>query len=418
MNILWLSHLLPYPPKGGVQQRSYNLLREVTKRHDVTFLAFNQPALSPTREAVAEAERALGEFATVAPSIDIRHDVRHAGRAQLALRSLVSKWPYSINWLYDRSYVHALNAALEGVKFDAVHFDTLGLAPYLEQTGSLPAILNHHNIESDMMLRRAELANGTLKRLYFRQEGLRLQRFEQQFAPRFALNVTCSALDGERLQALVPNLPYEVIPNGVDLDYFSPREALGGLRDNTALFAGGLAWYPNESAMRWFLNDIWPLLADVEGASMTVAGRKPPSWLEETGQRLASVRVTGFVDDIRPYMEDAAVYVCPIFDGGGTKLKMLDAMAMGKAIVAHPIACEGIDVVHGEQVLMAEDPREFAKLVAALWKNRPLRQQLGDNARKLVAERYSFGEIGRRLAELYEGLARRDGAAVSERLSR
>jgi glycosyltransferase involved in cell wall biosynthesis len=404
MHILWLSHLLPYPPKGGVQQRSFNLLREVAKRHDVTLLAFNQPALSPTREAVAEAERALGEFATVASAIDIRHDVRRGGRARLALRSLVSKWPYSINWLNDPSYAHALNAVLARAKFDAAHFDTLGLAPYLEKISPLPAILNHHNIESDMMLRRAELESGTLKRLYFRQEGLRLQRYEQQVTPRFALNVTCSALDGERLQTLVPNLPYEVIPNGVDLDYFSPREALGGLRDNSALFAGGLAWYPNESAMRWFLNDIWPLLADVEGASMTIAGRKPPSWLKETGQRLPSMRVTGFVDDIRPYMEEAAVYVCPIFDGGGTKLKMLDAMAMGKAIVAHPIACEGIDIVHGEHVLMAEDPREFARLVAELWKNRTLRQSLGDNARRLVVQRYSFGEIGGRLAGLFEGL--------------
>ena len=137
---------------------------------------------------------------------------------------------------------------------------------------------------------------------------------------------------------------------------------------------------------------------------MTVVGRNPPEWLRQFAAGNANLMVTGFVDDVRPYLDQAEVYVCPISDGGGTKLKILDALAMGKAIVAHPIACEGIEVSEGENVLYAETPEDYIDKICMLFKDASLRSSLGASGRKLIEDKYNFVNIGKKMDRLYSGL--------------
>ena len=222
-----------------------------------------------------------------------------------------------------------------------------------------------------MMLRRARIEEHPLKRLYFWQEGLRLRRYERRVCPHFDLNITCSSLDTQRLERVAPGVAVAEVPNGVDTEYFRPNADLEHSR--SLVFAGNMSWYPNAAAMLFFADRVWPALkAKLPGVTMDVIGGSPPPRLSALAARDEDFRVHGFVSDVRPYIGRAAAYVCPIMDGGGTKLKILDALAMGKAIVAHPIACEGIEVQDGRDVIFAREPDEFVRASRRCWRVRSL----------------------------------------------
>jgi glycosyltransferase involved in cell wall biosynthesis len=406
MRTLWLSHLVPFPPKGGVQQRSYNLIRELSKYDDVHVLAFNQRAHINDQDALDAAVRHFSTFCSMEPVCAIPSDAQVFGRERLAVRSLVSAYPYTVRWLMDTHYAAALASAVARIRPDAIHVDTISLAPYVQHLHT-PAGLNHHNIESDMLLRRASLEGNPGRKFYFWQEGQRLRRFERSCAQRFQVHITCSGLDADRFKRIAGPVKTAVIPNGVDLDYFR-RGAATSFKRNSMVFAGRLSWYPNAAAMRFFANEIWPLLqARVPDASVTIVGKSPPDELLRLASRDQRVAVTGFVDDVRPYLEQACVYICPIFDGGGTKLKIIDALAMGCAIVAHPVACEGIEVSDGLNVLLASTPEQFTAQVLRLFEDPELRARISANARALAEEKYSFVEIGKNLSRLYNELPHR-----------
>lgn len=387
-------------------QRSYYLMREVARHHEVQVVAFRQHAHQPDEARFKAALAAISEFAKVSHVSDLPEDRYPGGRPGLALRSLLPGPPYTIRWGTCPAYRDAVRAAVAEFRPDVVHFDTISLAPYLEAIGDTPAALNHHNIESQMLLRRAEMERNPLKRFYFWQEGKRLARYESRVARKFQAHLVCADLDAERLRDTVGDVPVTVVPNGVDLEYFHPAPPGTELQPGSMLFVGGLGWYPNLSAIRFFLEDIWPLLSkqrpDIE---FRIIGRNPPPDILAAAERDSRIQVLGFVDDIHPVFHSSMVYVCPIFDGGGTKLKMLDAMAMGKAIVAHPVACEGLNVKHGEHVLEATDADSFVAEIIRVLGDSSLRTRLEKNAREHVSQQFSFTSIGADLSQLYETLS-------------
>jgi glycosyltransferase involved in cell wall biosynthesis len=288
--------------------------------------------------------------------------------------------------------------------YSLAHFDTIGLAPFRKLFRATPATLGHHNIESHMLLRRADNEQQPLKRMYFWQEGKRVQRYEAAVADSFAAHITCSDLDGERLRAIAPQANAITIANGVDVEYFHAT------RNESAapalIFVGSLNWYPNVDAVLFLLREIWPLAkAKVPELRLDIVGSAPPPNIIELAGTLDDVKVHGFVDDVRPLMDAASLYVCPIRDGGGTKLKILDAFAMQQCVVAHPIACEGIDVVPGRHAQFAQTPEAFATAITRLLASPGVRADMGRAARQLIVERYSFAEIGRRLCEVFEAVA-------------
>jgi len=408
MKILWLSHLVPYPPKGGVLQRAYHLLHELSRYHEVDLIAFHQPDLMrplvpSMEEGLRMAEEELSSFCGRLSFVPIDSEKGFMGKHRLALRSLVTKDPYTINWLKSRRYAAEIDRFLKTKDYDLVHLDTISLLPYFKQVQHLPTVLDHHNIESHMLLRRAENEAHPLKAWYFRQEGRRLQRYEEEYCPRVSLNITCSELDRDRLKEIVPQCAAEEVPNGVDVDYFFPDGSVQ--QSPSILFVGRLSWYPNIEAIRYIAYKIWPLLKEaVPGVTADIIGASPPADIVEYSRKEKGFSVHGFVDDVRPYFNRAAVYVCPIMDGGGTKLKVLDALAMGKALVAHEIACEGIQVVDGKTVIFASTPTEYVEAVSGLLKDEEKRVNMGKEARRLAVSTYSYRSIGKRLARLYEGV--------------
>lgn len=404
MNLLWLSHLLPFPPKGGAAQRSYHLIKLASEHFNIDLVAFNQRKILKEKAEIDSAVLEFKKFCSDVHVFEIPSDTFHYGNSILAIRSLLSPLPYNIKWL-DSPEVHSFMKNLSINKhYDLIWCDTISLIPYVKYFNRKISILNHHNIESDMMFRRSENEYNPFKKIYYKLEAVKLQKSEKKYCNLFSLNVTCSELDKKRLQPKLPSGIVSVIPNGVDTNYF--KATARPQKPNSLVFAGTLSWYPNKQAVLFFLNKIWPLLKiKIPSVNISFIGKDPPERLIQVSKIDPQIKVTGFVDDVRPYIEEASVYVCPIMDGGGTKLKILDALSMGKAIVAHPVACEGIDVRDGESVLFAETPDQFADKITFLLSNDFLRFSMGIKGRALIERLYSYEQIGKTLIKELKSLS-------------
>lgn len=410
MKILWLSHLLPFPSQGGgVLQRSANLIKTVAYVHDVTLLAFNQKNIlrmfnPDLNVSLSLALNEINKYCKQVKVVDIECDEKYAGKFRLALSSLFSRLPYSIRWLSSDVYKKILNELLADNSYDVIWFDTISLAQYnLTTKMDCPLkILNHHNIESDMMFRRATKENNILKKLYYQIEAYKLKHYEKNEVCKFDVNVTCSPLDSKRIEYIAPGVVTHVISNGVDTEFFLPDSTIAP-DPYTLVFIGGMSWYPNRDAMLFFARQIWPLLKEkIPSIKMNVVGESPPQELLDLAKVDRNYHVHGFVDDVKKYFNQAGIYVCPISDGGGTKLKILDALAMGKPIVANPVACEGIEVIDGKNVYFAEKAEEYVNRIHELVNNPTIRLEMERQNRQLILDKYSYRVIGCDLLELIE----------------
>ena len=406
MKILWLSHFAPYPPKGGASQRSYNMLKQLSKYADVSLLSlapYSKIAsfFNNYEAGMEEIEHELGKYCDEIRLIPHGRHKRQTAKTLNALKSLVRNDPYDVVCLESKELETSLTKALAENNYDAIHLDTIGLWPYVANL-DIPLILNHHNIESQMLQRRASKTSWPLSQ-YIRSQESKLQKLEIQAGAKARINVTCSRDDGQRLSEIGIDNVAE-IPNGVDLSYFSRRQNYQATESGIDLiFAGGLEWYPNRDAMIFFAKKVWPQLkAKPQAATMTVVGRGSIPLLNDIAATDSSFKVAGFVPDVRTYLEQASIYVCPIRDGGGTKLKVLDALGMGIPLIAHPIACEGINVRNGEHVIFAETPKQFCDAILSLSAAPELKMKLSANGRQLIEEQYCYNKIGEKMAKVYQ----------------
>jgi glycosyltransferase involved in cell wall biosynthesis len=289
--------------------------------------------------------------------------------------------------------------------FDVVHLDTVFLARYLEAVSGTPAVLNHHNVESHLLRTRATSQRTPWGRAFFSGEARKVFALERAVVPRVAGNIVVSPLDGERLRQAGSTSRITTVPNGVDVDFFrvSGRVAVD---EASLVFAGGMDWFPNRDAMEFFASEIWPTLSrDHPHRTMTVIGRNPPQALLGAA-RDRRLRVLGFVDDVRPHIEAASIYVCPIRVGGGTRLKILDALALSRPLVSTDLGVEGLGLVEGEHYLAANDPAQFVSHIRRLEADAELRARLGDAGRAFVVQRYSWRGIADSLEQAYANAAR------------
>lgn len=415
MRIVWLSHFVPYPPRGGNVQRSHHLLRQAAAHHEVHLVALNQRAMLPTPDAV---ERACASLRGVVASLSvfpIPADRSRLAWYRLALRAFGDRRPYDVLWLRQPAMHTAIQALLGSrAGVDLVHVDTLGLWQYLPAGINAVTVLNHHNVESQLTARRAALESHSLRRLYLARDAAKLRRTEEDCAAAASLNLVVSSLDGERLREVAPNAAIAVVENGVDTEYFRPADHDGA--PGHLLFVGSMGWYPNAAAATYLVRDIWPVLVRQDPQlRLTLVGPSPPPSLRKAAATDPRICVTGFVDDVRPYFAGAQIYLCPIQDGGGTRLKVLDALAMGRPVVATSLAVEGLGLEPGIHFLPAETPQQFAQQVARLRSTAQLRADLATAGRHVVESRFSWSVIGHHLRRAYAGaLATATGHATSQ----
>jgi glycosyltransferase involved in cell wall biosynthesis len=231
-------------------------------------------------------------------------------------------------------------------------------------------------------------------------EAFKLRKLEARAARVFHIHVTVSEADAARLARTVPTSSIAVVPNGVDMEYFHPGDGLE--EPDTLVHVGGLNWYPNADGIRFFLTKIWDQIRrERPGVRLRLVGPRPPQDIQEVAQRVG-VDVLGYVPDVRPIVWGSAVFVVPLRIGGGTRLKILDAMAMGKAVVSTSIGCDGLEVRPGEDIVVADTAGEFASRVVTLLRDESSRKVLGANARGTVERLYSWDRVGERLETAYQ----------------
>ncbi len=399
MRILWLGHNLAYPPKGGPLQRNFNLLREAAKEHEVHALLFDQPASRPQGVTPQDCVEALSKFCASVDWVPLPADSFGGVRYWRAIGGLVTGTPYEFRWLRSKELVVRLQRLVSRIRFDVVHADTLGLSPYVPLVPHAGTVLNHHDIESALVQRRASHDRNFLRRAFWQRESANLLAAEQRWCPAFDVNVVVSEDEGLLVKTSCVDSAICVVPNGVDVQYFTPRPDPGGAR---LLFCGRLDQMANRGAITYFFQSIWPELSRrVNNLEIDVVGKNPPAWLVELSQRDQRVHVPGFVDDVRPYFQRATVFVCPITDGGGTRLKILDALAMGMPIVSTTFAASGLRLCDEQHLLMADTPEAFASKTVQLLSNKAQRIRLACDGRDIVMSSYSWEVIGQRLREAY-----------------
>jgi polysaccharide biosynthesis protein PslH len=399
--LLFLAQTLPYPPDGGVKIRTYHILRLLARRFDVTALCFYRRSWNEDAAVVADNVEALSSLARIrAFPIPQEH-----GRARLAwdhLRSLARGRVYTAFAYDSREFREALGAVLLEERFDIVHADSLDLSPYFPLLEGLPVVCTHHDATSVQLRRRGETERSRVQGAYIRHQGRLMEREEAEWCGRVALNATVSETDAEVLRRIAPDGRYVVVPNGVDTEFFQPAEGSG----DTVVCVGSLGWFPNRDALEFLAERILPELRALGVTQRPVwVGQATPE-SQARYRKEYGVEVTGHVPDIRPYVRDAACYVVPIRSGGGTRIKILDAWAMGKAVVSTSVGCEGLDTVDGENILIRDEPGEFAAAVRDVVNDRALRARLQASARETVERRYSWDSIGESMAASYQSLLR------------
>jgi len=405
MNVLFLSTKSPYPLINGHSLRTYHTLRDAARRHAVTLVTFIQQPEHELKSGHIEHLRSICKEVHTFPILVDQ------SRAKLALslgRNLLSDLPFVAS-KYDSPEMRAkIREIIANDKIDLVHVDLLPLSVYLDEFAHLPKILVNHNVESVRLQRWAESDPSPLKRAFLRLQWWRLCRFEKEMVNRFDRCITVSELDRDVLVNMGVTTPIAVVPNGTNTEFFKPM----GRRpiENSVLWLGHMDVHTNRDAVLYFWREICPLIRQRNpDATIIFVGTAPPREIADAAAGDPRVKVTGFVDDIRTYVDEARVVVVPIRIGSGTRLKILDTMAMGKAIVSTSVGCEGIDVTDGENILVGDTPQAFAEKVMLALTNEDVRNRLQTNARAFV-KKYDWDNLCQIQEDTYRDVVRLQAA--------
>jgi sugar transferase (PEP-CTERM/EpsH1 system associated) len=403
MRILWLKSDLLLPLDKGGKLRTWHLMRHLARHHEITYLAFKEPG-QPAADVEGMKEVAA-RVETITRSEPTKGTLRFYADAA---RHLVDPLPYAVGKYRSATFRRRLAGLLGEHHYDLIVCDFLFPAVNLPKHLPCPAVMFTHNVESEIWRRHAETRRGVAGRFLYGAQYQRMLRYEGRTLARFDGVLAVSDADRQTFSRLYPGAisrPVHVVPTGVDTDYFAPAPSDPQSRE--LVFTGSMDWLPNEDAMLFFCHDVLPLIrAEEPGVRLTIVGRTPTPAVKKLAED-AGVRVTGRVDDVRPFMKEAAVYIVPLRIGGGTRLKIFEAMAMGKAVVSTTIGAEGLPVTNGEHVLLADEPDTFAGAVVGLVRDVERRRQIEAAARALVVERYDWSAVAGELESALERFALR-----------
>jgi len=400
LSILYVSHMPASPPRFGAQARVHGLMTQLARRHDLTAVM-----LVDDEFAAEECRRAMQAYCCEVVLVHNPRGWEGLAKRLLQLRSLASTRSFERLRVTVSALQRALDQVLRARRFDVVNleFSFLGhcdlrQAPPGERLP--PVVVDSHNIDYELARQYARAGRSLVRRLYAAANWRKLRR-EELGTYRDADGVyLCSAADERRLLDQIPGVRTTVIPNAADVEYYQPRPTDPPPDGRTVVFFGLLSYVPNLDGVTHFVQDIWPRIAEArpDARLKIVGGRPPASLLALAGPR---VELTGFVPDLRPHLAAAAAVVVPLRLGGGTRLKIVEAMAAGKAIVSTTLGSEGIEAVPGRDLLIEDQPAAFADAVNRLLADPDLAMAIGQSARRLVVQRYSWSGAAQALEGFY-----------------
>lgn len=384
----------PYPPTWGAAMRVAQLVGQLAREHSVTLLCYDNALGVAPQEALE-------------PACDELRLVPHRPRSGAARRlaqstSLLGRQPFHSSSVHSAAMQTAIDDAIREHAFDVVQVESSALACF-DFGEHVPLVLDEHNIESELLARHGESETSRARRWFNALEARKYARLEDAAWRRAAACVVTSEREIDQVRARAGGGVVAVVPNGVDVEFFDPGVVGSASAADNIVFTGRLDYRPNLDGICWFLDEVLPRIRrQYPDAGVTVVGNGGPDELAAVAR--PGVTVTGLVPDLRPYLASAACVVAPIRMGGGTRLKVLEALAMARPLVSTSLGCEGIDVVDGEHLLVGDSVDAFGTSVIRVLDDAAVGSRLGVNGRRLVVDRYSWDESGRRLRQIYEGL--------------
>jgi sugar transferase (PEP-CTERM/EpsH1 system associated) len=406
LRILWLKTELLHPVDKGGKIRTFHMLKELKRDHHVTYLTLDDGS------AATDAEERAGEYCHELVRVEHRTRAKFSAAfyGELAV-NLVSPLPYFMKKYQSAEMRREIERLVASEKFDVLVCDFLQPSVNLPPRLPIPTVLFQHNVEAMIWKRHYEVQTNPVKKAYLYGQWRKSHAYERAACRRFDHVVAVSQEDREMLERAYGLKSVSDVPTGVDTEFFRPRGTVQREPHNL-VFTGSMDWLPNEDAIQFFTKEIMPRIRErVPDATLTVVGRNPYASLVELGRRDPSITVTGRVEDVRPYMERAGAYIVPIRVGGGTRLKIYEAMAMEKPIISTTIGAEGLPLTDGRELLLADTAEAFASAVVSVLRDEAKARELGARAAEVVRERFSWDKVGKAFADAC-------GAAIAARGAR
>jgi glycosyltransferase involved in cell wall biosynthesis len=400
LKILYVSQMPASPPRFGAQARLHGLMTQLAQRHDITAVMLVDDEFD-----IEECRRAMQAYCREVVLIKNPYGRDGLAKRLLQLRSLASTRSFERLRVVVPEMQQALDRVLRAQRFDIVNleFTFLGHCDLRQAPpgAKIPAlVVDSHNIDYDLARQYTRTGGSLLRRLYAEANWRKLRREELGTYGRADGVYLCSVADQKRLLDDIPTARTIVIPNAADVDFYKPRPTDPQPDGRTIVFFGLMSYMPNIDGATWFIQEIWPRIADAnpDARCKIIGGSPSPQLLALAGPR---IEFTGFVPDLRPHIAEAAAVIVPLRLGGGTRLKIVEAMAMGKAMVSTTLGAEGIDAVPGRDILIEDHPKAFADAVIRLLAEPELAARIGNSARQLSEARYAWSAAAKALEGFY-----------------
>lgn len=393
MKILFVHKQVLFPRDTGGKIRVLNVLQHLAKRHPVTYVC----NLRPGEDQSVSKMRELGLRVEPVPYQTLS---RHGSLRFLtsAALNVFSKRPFSVERNFDPALRARVAAELQAEDYDVLICDTVQMFRHTMGLKAKVNILFQHNVEAQILQRHAEVGPSLMRRLYMRTDWLKMQRFERDCGPHFDAVIAVSELDRVLFKKNYGWEHVDVIDTAVDTDFFQNSE--GNEIPDRVVFVGSMDWLPNQDGVKFFVRDVWPQIRSARpNATFQIVGRNPPPSVAAL-TAVPGVEVVGGVPDVRPFISSAAVFVVPLLVGGGTRLKIYEAMAMGRAVVSTTIGAEGLPLTPGRHFLQEDAPEKIAAAVIQLLKNPQLRNEIGEAADSFVRGRYTSETVARQFEDI------------------
>lgn len=385
---------LPYPPDDGGKIGFFNPIKYLSRKNELSVVCMTD---GNDQESSAEELRKICS--------DLRVYKRPAYQDSYRLfKGMILRPPGSASKYFFTGAGQLIQDAIVLRKPDILEFHHLNTAIYRSFAGALPTVLREHNVEYKVWERHADSAKGLAERSYARWTAPRVRRYEAEIAPSFDRCIVVSEADAAHLREISPGARVEVIPSGVDTEYFFPfpetmEEPL------SITLTGSFDWKPKQQSLHVLLTQVFPRIkARLPEARLYVVGKGIPKWLLRIAQETPGVTATGAVPDVRPYIARSALLINYLESGGGIALKVLEAMAMRKPVLCNSLGCEGISMRHGTDFFLSDGPDEFAAAATCLMTDPALRSALAEEGYRRVLEGYSWNVIAGRLQDCYENV--------------
>lgn len=403
MKILFLSAWFPYPPDNGSRIRIYNLIKALSAKHKIYLMSLMQEDSNPDNVA----------YLTDICEVVSLHKSRWFKPGTLkSFLGFFSSRPRSCVDTFDPKIKSAVEDAIVQISPNIVIAATTGIVEYIPDKLTVPSLLDEHNCEYSVLMRSAKSIQGRIKRLRYDLGWKKFARWEAKVCRRFSTITMVSDEDKRQILNAAPDLArVEVISNGVDIEHYQP--ASRNPRAYTLLYNGALTYGANLDAVRFYASEIYPILAHkVPSVKLRVTGRTEGVDLDGIAD-CPGIELTGYVDDIRTELNTAAACIVPLRIGGGSRLKILEAMAAGVPVISTTMGIEGINAVHGEHAMIVDAPSEIADAIEKVLKNPDIVLKLNQNARLLVEEQYSWQAIGEGFVSIVEQIAHDKHLAIA-----